>query len=120
MSRRRPKEREVPNSLDTSLLAALAAFEFSDAESRALLALLSRREPVPLRVAAADAGLPRSTAHSALRALAKRGLIFCEGRYPAEFRAAPVSRLATLAAARIAAGRRAAEAAELLASALQG
>lgn len=110
----------MPNTLDTSLLAALAAFEFSDAESRALLALLVRRGPVSLRAVAGDAGLPRSTAHSALRALAKRGLIFSAGRYPAEFRAAPVSRLATLAAARLSSARRAAEAAEILAAALGG
>jgi sugar-specific transcriptional regulator TrmB len=120
MERRRVRNAEVPSALDTSLLGALAAFEFSQAEARALLALLVRPDPVPLSVLSRDAGLPRSTVHSALRALAKRGLIFCEGRYPARYRAAPVSRLATLAAARLESARRAAAAAEMISASLSG
>jgi sugar-specific transcriptional regulator TrmB len=61
------------------------------------------------------AGVPRSTAHSALKSLAKRGLIFCEGRYPARFAAAPVTRLESLAASRLALARRALAAARLVA-----
>ncbi len=120
MERRRARNAEVPIALDTSLLGALAAFEFSQAESRALLALLVRPDPAPLSAISRDAGLPRSTAHSALRALAKRGLVFCEGRYPARYRAAPVSRLATLAAARLESARRVVAAAEMLSAALKG
>lgn len=110
MERRRKRNAEVPKGLDTSLLRALADFDFSGAEARALLALFSRG-PAPLGTLARDAGLPRSTAHSALQALAKRGLIFCEGRYPATYRAAPVSRLASLAARRLERARRSAVAA---------
>lgn len=120
MERRRVRNAEVPTALDTSLLGALAAFEFSQPEARALLVLLSRPGPVPLSAVSRDVGLPRSTVHSALRTLAKRGLIFCEGRYPARYRAAPVSRLATLAAARLESARRAAAAAEMLRVSLRG
>ncbi len=114
MERRRVRNAEVPMALDTSLLGALAAFEFSSAEARALLALFSRSDPAPLSAVSRGADLPRSTAHSALESLAKRGLIFCEGRYPARYHAAPVSRLATLAAARLESARRAGAAAALL------
>jgi Sugar-specific transcriptional regulator TrmB len=101
MERRRVRNAEVPSALDTSLLGALAAFEFSQAESRALLALLVRPGPVPLSAISRDAGIPRSTAHSSLRALAKRGLIFCEGRYPARYRAGFTSRHPRLGPSRI-------------------
>ncbi len=120
MERRRAPNAEVPSTLDTSLLGALAAFDFSAAEARTLLALLPRREPIPLAAVARAAGLPRSTAFSALKTLAARGLIFCEGRYPARYRAAPVSRLATLAALRLDQARRAVSAARLLRRATDG
>lgn len=114
MERRRVTSREVPNTLDTSLLLALADFHFSESEARALLALFARGGPAPLVTVARDAGLPRSTAHSALRALVKRGLIFCQGRYPTRYRAAPASRLASLADQRLESARRAAAAAALI------
>lgn len=119
MERRRVRYAEVPSALDTSLLGALAAFEFPRAEARVLLALLGRPGPVPLSGVSHDAGLPRSTAHSALRALAKRGLIFCEGHYPARYRAAPVSRLQNLALLRLEGARRAVAAAKLLGDSLK-
>lgn len=119
MKRRRTRHAEVPNALDTSLLGALASFNFSESETRALLVLLSRPGPTPLCDVSRGAGMPRSTTHSALRALAKRGLIFCEGRYPERYRAAPVSRLATLAAARLELARRAVAAANMLGEALR-
>jgi sugar-specific transcriptional regulator TrmB len=105
----------VPKTLDTSLINALACLDFSEGEARALLCLLGRPDPVPLSAVSRGAELPRSTAHSALRALAKRGLIFCEGRYPARFAAAPVTRLESLAATRVAHAKRALAAAKLVA-----
>jgi sugar-specific transcriptional regulator TrmB len=115
MERRPRHPREVPDTFDTSLLLALADFHLSEAEARAYLSLLARGCPCPLAAIARGAGLPRSTAHSALRALVKRGLIFCEGRYPSAYRAAPVSRLSTLAARLLERARRAASSAALLA-----
>lgn len=118
MGRRTKTVSEVPNRLDTSLLRALEDLGFSETESRALLALALRARPTPLAAVSRDAGLPRSTAHSALQSLATRGIIFCEGRYPTRFRAAPVSRLSSLAARLAERARRAAAAAELLRAAL--
>lgn len=120
MERRRAKHAVVPGTLDTSLLRALADFGFSDAAARTLLSLLPRRDGVPLAAVARDAGLPRATVHSALKTLARRGLVFCEGRYPTRFRAASVARLSTLAASRLEQARRAAASAAMLAAAFRG
>jgi sugar-specific transcriptional regulator TrmB len=110
----------VPNHLDTSLLEALAWLGFSKNEARVALALLVKASPTPLSEISRAAALPRSTAHSVLKTLATRGIIFAEGRYPARFRVVPVSRLGTLAQTRLAAARRGVEAASILVRCLKG
>jgi len=89
----------VPNTPDTAFIEALTWLGLTESEAK-LFSILADTPPPggTLASLAGSADIPRSTAHSALRALAKRGLIFCRGRYPERFLLAPTSRFATLAA----------------------
>lgn len=101
----------MPNTPDTALIEALTWLGLTESEAK-LFSLLADAPPPggTLASLASGAGLPRATTHSALRALAKRGLVFSEGRYPTRFRAAPTERLGTLAAKRVEELRRVVEA----------
>ena len=105
----------MPNTPDTAFIEALRWLGLTEPEATLFSVLADTPPPGgTLASLAGVASLPRATAHSALRALAKRGLIFSEGRYPARFRAAGRERIETLRVAQEEKMRRVLAAAEIL------
>lgn len=87
----------MPDTPDTAFIEALRWLGLTEPEAK-LFSILADTGGGTLAELSKATGQPRSTSHSALRALAKRGLIFCAGRYPARFSPAPVGRLETMVA----------------------